>query len=201
MEPSVMNQKELAKKRQELIQRQELENFESNLNRARAITVGTAFGGTTEIMMRGDGGKHMWCTMQPVEVIELIHQLSANVGCHISMKPRDDFSSWRDWRVSELDKQHLNGHTPFVNDMAVFQQLGSSGFNQKEAEALMNFIAAQKANTKLAYNELNGEDAGTHTPAIHDNQGQEVYKFGGRGGNNADQPKKSTPKLTRSKKK
>jgi hypothetical protein len=30
----------------------DLENRESNRNRARSITVGTAFGGTTEIMMR-----------------------------------------------------------------------------------------------------------------------------------------------------
>jgi hypothetical protein len=53
-----MNEKQLAKKRQELIQRQEIESYESNLSRARSITVGTAFGGTTEIMMRGDGGRH-----------------------------------------------------------------------------------------------------------------------------------------------
>jgi hypothetical protein len=43
----------------------DLENRESNRNRARSITVGTAFGGTTEIMMRGDGGRHLWCVMQP----------------------------------------------------------------------------------------------------------------------------------------
>lgn len=194
-----MNQKELAKKRQDLIQRQELENFESNFNRARSITVGTSFGGTTEIMMRGDGGKHMWCTMQPVEVIELIHQLSANVGCHISMKPRDDFSSWRDWRVSELDKQHLNGHAPFVNDMAVFQQLGSSGFNQKEAEALMNFIAAQKAVPELAHSKKDGEDADGKQHQVKDNHGNVVYKMGGQGGKDTTPIEK--PRLIRSKKK
>jgi hypothetical protein len=43
----------------------DLENRESNRNRARSITVGTAFGGTTEVMMRSDGGRHIWCTMQP----------------------------------------------------------------------------------------------------------------------------------------
>ena len=198
-----MNEKELAKKRQELINRQELENFESNLNRARSVTVGTAFGGTTEIMMRGDGGRHMWCVMQPVEVIELIHQLSANVGCHIAMKPRDDFGSWRDWRVSEAEKYHLNGHAPFVNDMAVFQQLGASGFNQTEAEAVMNFLAAQKVSSEqLNYDSKDGEGSGPHTPSIKDKNGKEVYKFGGRGGKgdvaDEDGPK---PKLTRSKKK
>jgi hypothetical protein len=72
----------------------------------------------------------MWCLMQPVEVIELIHQLAANIGCHIAVKPRDDFGSWREWRVSESEKKHLNGHPPFANDMAVFQQVGASGFDQ-----------------------------------------------------------------------
>jgi hypothetical protein len=113
-----MNEKQLAKKRQELIHRQELESFESNLSRARSITVGTAFGGTTEIMMRGDGGRHMWCIMQPVEVTELIHQLAANIGCHIAIKPRDDFASWREWRVSEAEKKPLHGHVPLPKDMA-----------------------------------------------------------------------------------
>lgn len=163
-----MNQKELAKKRQELIQRQELESYESNLNRARSITAGTAFGGTTEIMMRGDGGRHMWCIMQPAEVTELIHQLAANIGCHIALKPRDDFASWREWRVSDAEKKHLNGHVPFPNDMAVFQRLGTSGFNQAEAEATMNNWLQQEeyeyvnggATTKQPKKELkNGKDA------------------------------------------
>ena len=139
-----MNEKQLAKKRQELINRQELDSFESNLSRARSISVGPCFGGTTEVMMRGDGGRHMWCAMQPVEVTELIHQLAANIGCHIAIKPRDDFASWREWRVSEAEKKHLNGFAPFVNDMSVFQQLGASGFNQAEAEATMDHWLQQE---------------------------------------------------------
>lgn len=119
----------------------DLENRESNRNRARSITVGTAFGGTTEILMRSDGGRHIWCTMQPVEVIELINQLAANVGCNISIKPKDDFASWRDWRVSEAEKKHLNNHVPFVNDMAVFQKLGASGYNDDEARKILDIIA------------------------------------------------------------
>jgi hypothetical protein len=124
--------KSLVKKHADLLHAQDLE---SQLNRARSITVGTAFGGTTEISMRSNAGNVLYSIMQPVEVIELIHQLAANVGCHILVKPRDDFSSWREWRVSQAEKKHLNGHAPFVNDMAVFQQLGASGFNQAEAEA------------------------------------------------------------------
>jgi hypothetical protein len=95
-----------------------------DLNRARSITVGTAFGGTTEIGMRCNDGRFVWSLMQPVEVIELIHQLAANVGCHLSLAPRRDFSSWRDWRVSEEERLHLNGHPPFPNDMARHMGVG-----------------------------------------------------------------------------
>lgn len=133
-----------AEKVRELDAKMDLENRESNYNRARSITVGTAFGGTSELMMRGDGGRHLWCIMQPVEVIELIHQLAANVGCSAQLTPRKDFSSWRDWRVSEAEKKHLNGHAPFVNDMAVVQQLGRSGYNEEEAKRIMDVIANAK---------------------------------------------------------
>lgn len=129
------------KKMRDLQIQMDIENHTSNINRARSITVGTAFGGTAELMMRGDGGRHLWCAMQPVEVIELIYQLAANVGCNIDIKPRKDFSSWRDWRVSEAEKKHLNGHVPFVNDMAVFQKLGASGYDDEEAKRIMDILA------------------------------------------------------------
>ena len=118
--------KETKKKLDEIESRQFLDTVSSNLSRARSVTVGTCFGGTTELMMRGNDGSVLWSPMQPVEVIELIHQLAANVGCHIHIKPREDFSSWREWKISDAEKLHLNGHPPFVNDMAVFQRLGAS---------------------------------------------------------------------------
>ena len=111
---SKTNQQKLAK----IQENQDLQNFQANLNRARSINVGTCFGGTTEILMRANDGSCLWCVMQPVEVVELIHQLAANIGCHIHIQPRKDFSSWRDWRVTEAEKKHLNGWPPFVNDMA-----------------------------------------------------------------------------------
>ena len=138
-----MKKQEAKQRFQELQLKQELEAFESNLNRSRSISVGTSFGGSTEISMRGDN-KYLWCVLQPVEVVELIHQLSANIGCHIAIKPRDDFSSWREWRISEAEKKHLNGHPPFVNDMAVFQRLGAIGFDQEKAESLMEEWLVQK---------------------------------------------------------
>lgn len=128
-----MKKSEAKKKIQELINAQEVDNFASNLNRARSVTVGTCFGGTTEIMMRGEGGKHLWCAMQPVEVTELIHQLAANIGCHIHVQPRKDFSSWREWNYSEEELLHYRGgpqplpgmgHAPHVNDMTLKQATG-----------------------------------------------------------------------------
>jgi hypothetical protein len=176
----------------------DLENRESNRNRARSITVGTAFGGTAEIMMRGDGGRHLWCVMQPCEVIELINQLAANVGCHIALKPRDDFASWRDWRVSEAEKKHLNRHVPFVNDMAVFQQLGASGYNDEEAKKIMDILANvkefanEKDDAKIfmqdtkadgAPNLMVGEEDGLlHNKVALDEGGNVVYMSGGDGG-------------------
>ena len=139
-----MKRSEAKKKIQEMIHDQEVSSFASNLNRAKSVTVGTAFGGVTEISMRGDGNQYLWCLMQPVEVIELIHQLAANVGCHIAIKPRNDFGSWREWRLPEIEKKHLNGQVPFVNDMAVFQRLGAAGFNQQEAEKVVEEWLSQK---------------------------------------------------------
>lgn len=185
------------KKMAELDVKMNLENRESNYNRARSISVGTAFGGTTEIMMRGDGGRHLWCIMQPVEVMELLHQLASNVGCIADVKPRKDFSTWRDWRVSEPEKRHLQGHPPFVNDMAVFQKLGASGYNDEEAKKIMDIISNAKefANenddaeiflqetkndgaTNLMYSE---EDKLAHNKLLLEDE-EIVYIAGGNGG-------------------
>lgn len=176
------------------------ENRESNRNRARSITVGTAFGGTAELMMRGDGGRHLWCLMQPVEVVELIYQLAANVGCSASLTPRKDFSSWRDWRVSEAEKKHLNGHVPFVNDMAVFQQLGASGYNDEESKKIMDILANAKeyANENRQEKVIGREDEREGAPnvmfseesglvvnkALLDKQNNILYVAGGNGGTN-----------------
>jgi hypothetical protein len=107
----------------ELLQKQEEANINANLNRARSITVGTCFGGTTEIMMRGNDGSVLWSPMQPVEVIEFIHQLAANIGCHIAIKPREDFASWRSWKADSTMIAG-NGWPPFVNDVAPHHNRG-----------------------------------------------------------------------------
>jgi hypothetical protein len=103
-----------------------IDSRKADLRRARSVTVGTAFGGTTELMMRCNDGNVVWAIMQPVEVVELIHQLAANVGCHIHVQPRKDFSSWREWRVAPEEQPGLNGHPPFADDMAPYMQVGAN---------------------------------------------------------------------------
>lgn len=194
-----MKRSEARKRLQALQHSQEVDNFASNLNRARSITVGTAFGGTTEIMMRSDGGRHIWCVMQPVEVIELIHQLSANVGCNAQLTPRKDFASWRDWRVSEAEKKHLNGFAPFVNDMAVYQKLGASGFNDEEAQKIMDILASQTSfvnendDSKIVGKDKNKDGApalmvGEEDGLLHNKlamvEDRILYVAGGNGGHN-----------------
>jgi len=115
---------------------QNLRNVKSSATRSRSITVGTVFGGTTEISMRGEGSDNLWCIMQPVEVIELIHQLASNVGCNVHVQPRQDFASWRQWALTDEERRHANGHPPFVNDMAPFNQLGISGVNENLISSL-----------------------------------------------------------------
>jgi len=161
-----MDKKELQERYDLLLARQDIENVESNLNRARSISAGTAFGGTTEIIMRGDGGRHLWCVMQPVEVIEFIRQLAANVGCDIALKPRRDFSSCREWRVTEEEKQHLNGHPPFVNDMAPYNQLGAKGVDKETLEAI----------DRPRVSEFGGGEGGGFLPHINAGQDQKVAR-------------------------
>jgi len=73
-------------------------------NRARSVSVGTAFGGAVDLTMRRPDGICTYAILQPVEAIELLHQLSAAVGCHLNLQPREDFSSWRDWNKAEPKK-------------------------------------------------------------------------------------------------
>ena len=125
--------KETKKAFADLRSRQDILNATGELTRARAVSIGTAFGGVTELSMRANDGSHLWCVMQPVEVIELIHQLAANVGCHIHIQPRKDFSSWRDWKYSEEELAHYRGiqplpgvgHPPHVNDISPHQNKGA----------------------------------------------------------------------------
>ena len=71
-------------------------SLKQNRNRARSITVGTAFGGIVEISMRSDAAS-VYAQIQPTEGVELIEQLAAGLGIEIAMRPKQDFASWRGW--------------------------------------------------------------------------------------------------------
>jgi len=80
-----------------------------NKNRARSITVGTAFGGVVEINMRSDVAS-VYAQMQPTEAIELIEQLAAGCGIEIAMRPKVNFASWRGW-------EEVLGHKVDIDDV------------------------------------------------------------------------------------
>lgn len=115
---TALNKKQ-EKEFQRRMQEQAIENdIAAAQNRARSVTVGTAFGGAIELTMRKSDGNVVWATLQPVEVIELLHQLSAGVGCQLHLQPRDDFASWRNWRTETPEEiKRLNGHPPFASDI------------------------------------------------------------------------------------
>jgi hypothetical protein len=125
----------------EKIQMKQLaDEYQANQSRARSVTVGTAFGGTTEVSMRAPNGTSLWCLLQPVEVTELIHQLAANIGCHLQLAPRDDFSSWRNWRVTEHQHKHLQGHPAFPNDMEPHHNVGTDKFSLEDQRRSDSFF-------------------------------------------------------------
>jgi len=85
------------------------DDLQASNTRARSVTVGTCFGGTSELSMRMNSGVTVWAALQPVEVVELIHQLAANIGCHMQLIPRHDFASFRNWKVSDAELEHFRG--------------------------------------------------------------------------------------------
>lgn len=115
------NKKEAKSKIREKInqiyEENEYANLVQNKNRSRSITVGTSFGGSVEVSMRGDYHQ-LWATLQPVEVVELIEQLASGVGLQIAMRPKQDFAAWRGWNVDE-DNKYWAGAAPWqIEDMS-----------------------------------------------------------------------------------
>lgn len=96
---------ETRKKINELCEESELLSIKQNQNRARSITVGTAFGGIVEINMRSDVAS-VYAQMQPTEAVELIEQLAAGIGVEIAMRPKQSFASWRGWE--EIIEQRVS---------------------------------------------------------------------------------------------
>ena len=84
-----------------VMQTQEIESAKNGLTRGRSIVCGTCFNGMVEVLIRGDGNKFLWVVLSHGEVSELIHQLSASIGCNTTIAPRTDFLTFRHWNKSE----------------------------------------------------------------------------------------------------
>ena len=161
------------KQQKEIQQKMQQQTFENDIaaeqNRARSVTVGTAFGGATELMMRKPDGNVIYAILQPVEVIELLHQLAAGVGCHLHLQPREDFASWRNWKTeTPEDIRHLNGHPPFASDINPHElraRILPTPENQPGMQpALMNLPQTEEAQLQLDLN--NGSLTNEKTLAI-----------------------------------
>lgn len=98
---------EMRRKIENLYEENEYLSIKQNQFRARSITVGTAFGGIPEVVIRSDGAT-VHAQMQPTEVVELIEQLAAGIGVEIAMRPKENFASWRGWE--EVLKQRVGFH-------------------------------------------------------------------------------------------
>lgn len=81
-----------------VMQQLEIDNVKSSLTRGRSLVCGTCFNGMVEVMIRGDGNKILWVPLSPQETGELIHQLTAAIGCTATLVPRGDFLDYRGWQ-------------------------------------------------------------------------------------------------------
>lgn len=112
-----------------------------NKHRAQSITIGKSGACSTEISLRGVDGSYLFSIYHPAEVIELIHQLAANIGCHIHVQPRSDFSSYREWReVEEAEQEHLNGWAPFPMTTEGLPRIGFGRLSPDRPFKLQNDI-------------------------------------------------------------
>jgi hypothetical protein len=115
--PPTKEQKKLIDAHNLKMQQRQFENaLAESTTRARSVMIGTAFGGASEISMRRVDGTVIFAILQPVEVVELINQMAASIGCHIHIQPRKDFASWREWKYSQEELDHARGiqHQPGV---------------------------------------------------------------------------------------
>lgn len=121
----------------------QVRSLKSEMKRSRSFSIGTRFDGSTEISMRTNDGELVWCSFQPVETLELINQLAANIGCHIKIVPRQDFGAWRDWRLTPEELAHYRGeqfapavgHAPHANNINLFNPIGADALNKANNES------------------------------------------------------------------
>jgi hypothetical protein len=90
---------------QSIMQTQEIKSAKNNLTRGRSIVCGTCFNGMVEVLIRGDGNEFLWVVLSPGETGELIHQLTASIGCTATITPRTDFLRVRNWNQNKQEEQ------------------------------------------------------------------------------------------------
>lgn len=146
----------------EIYEENELANLESNKNRARSFTVGTAFGGIIEVSMRGDF-HNLWCLLQPVEAVEFIEQLAAAAGLQVALRPKQDFASWRGWNVDTENKYwvgsahwQLGDEDPAKRLLNGTQEIESKDLELEETKKKVNTTKNKKSkinnDQELEYN-------------------------------------------------
>ena len=145
-----MNEKELDKEIRRKTKERQLKAMEQENYRAQTMTIGHTGNGMTEISMRGVVSGYLWNVYQPVEVVELINELAANIGCHIHIQPRNDFASWRQWKEqTDEERLHYNGHPPFQDPSGIYSGLGT-GLPLYKAEKLkLEDQAKEKENVAI----------------------------------------------------
>tara|TARA_R110000765_G_scaffold62909_1_gene122274 strand:+ start:129 stop:599 length:471 start_codon:yes stop_codon:yes gene_type:complete len=135
------------------------QSFEQEKFRAQSIMVGRVGAGTTEVSLRGLDGDYLFILLHPTEVIELLHQLAANTGCTLDIRPRQDFASFREWPNSNQDEEKLSTsfppHPKLVSDYNTIGSgdptAGSSHTVRKKNESSKETMAVSKPkNTRRA---------------------------------------------------
>lgn len=161
-----MNEKDFKKELEARNKQRHLESLDANKDRAHSISIGHSSGGTTEINMRTNSGKFIWNVYQPVEVVEILYQLAASIGCHIDIQPRNDFASWRQWKKpTEEEHKHLNGHAPFAKYVENDRKKGMLGHEKQNPSPEQTHEVQEKENvaTKKAVNKRTTKRSRTST--------------------------------------
>lgn len=104
---------ELREKIHALHEENEYQGIADNRCRTRSLTVGTAFGGTIEIIMRNEFN-YMYALLQPVEAVEIMEQIAAGCGIELAMRPKQNFTSWRGWSIDDENvNDYVKGSAPW----------------------------------------------------------------------------------------
>lgn len=94
--------------------------------RAISYSIGTLGGDSFEISLRTRNGDNYFIIITRVEVVELIHKLSASIGCHLSIAPREDFASFRGWKTDDDGSYRPLGFVKEENKKLTLSNQGES---------------------------------------------------------------------------